>query len=119
MLPDTELAPATTKLTSFEDRRCHKRFLIARPGKLFRRNTQQYSPITTRNLSFGGALLAVAAERPFAVGELVDLGITYGRHQVVPTNQLVQGIVVRVERLEPGRQNLAVRYIQPMGAAAV
>lgn len=110
--------PGTTQ-PNYEDRRCHKRFLVARPGKVFRRSTQQYAPVTTRNLSFGGALLAVEAERPFVVGELIDLGISYGRHEVVPANKLVRGIVVRVEKLQPGRQNLAVRYIQPVGVAQV
>lgn len=105
--------PSTT-----DDRRCHKRFPVARPGKIFRRMTQQYSPITTRNLSFSGALMAVEAERPFSVGELVELGVSFGRDPIVPATRLVQGIVTRVERLDPGRQNIAIRYIQPAALAA-
>ncbi|MCC6322981.1 MAG: PilZ domain-containing protein [Phycisphaerales bacterium] len=115
--PD-DLTPTAFAFDGHDDRRGHKRFLVARPGKIFRRSTQQYAPMTTRNLSFGGALVAVEADRPFSVGEIIDVGVSYGRHQVVPTDKLVRGIVVRVERLEPGRQNLAVRYIQPVGAAA-
>ncbi|MFN7020855.1 MAG: PilZ domain-containing protein [Phycisphaerales bacterium] len=109
--------PPTFPFAGHDDRRDHKRYLVARPGKIFRRSTQLYAPMTTRNLSVGGALVAVEADRPFSVGELIDVGISYGRHQVVPAEQLVKAIVVRVERLEPGRQNLALRYLQPVGAA--
>ncbi len=114
MPSDADHTPQPLNIRNYEDRRCHKRFHVARPGKLFRRSTQQYAAVVTRNLSFGGALLAVEAERAFTIGELIDLGITFGRHQVVPANKLMQGVVTRVERLEPGRQNVAVRYIQPM-----
>ena len=104
--------------TDHDDRRRHKRFDVARHGKLFRRLTQQYASITTRNLSYSGALIEVAADRPFNVGELIDLGICFNRSAAVVVNSqaLLRGIVTRVEPSpapDNTRQTIAVRYIQP------
>src|SRR3954468_3550986 len=77
------------------DRRSHRRFGVQRPGKIFRRSAQQYAPATSRDLSFGGALLEVESERSFTVGEVLDVGIALTPKAVVPSAALVRGIVVR------------------------
>ena len=98
---------------STEDRRKHRRFNVARPGKVFRRATQQFAAAQSRDLSFGGALLEVESPRLFNVGEIVELGLTLRGSAVVDSKSLVQGIVVRVRQVDPLRQSIAVRYINP------
>lgn len=108
--------PALRLTASHDDRRNHKRFDVARQGKVFRRLTQQFAPITTRNLSFGGALLEVAADRPFVVGEIIDVGVAFNDSPVVNSQNLVHSVVIRVDppaSPESTRQTIAVRYINP------
>lgn len=93
------------------DRRRHKRFAIARPGKIFRRATQQYVPATSRDLSFTGALLELESERPMAVGEVLDIGLAMTSSAVVPSSALLRGIVVRSETVGEFRQLVAIRYL--------
>ena len=118
MFTPTTPTPAPTLSLSTSDRRRHKRFPVARPGKLFRRSTQQYAPVRTLNLSFSGALLEIQSERPIVVGELIDLGVAFRDRTVVESKSLVQGIVARVETLAADRQRVAVRYIQPSALLA-
>lgn len=119
-MPATEPPPLTPAALSLSnaDRRRDKRFTIERPGKIFRRATQQYAPLTTRNLSIGGALLDVDAERPFASGELIELTVAFNDRALVPSSSLVRAIVTRVQPASRGRQTVAVRYIRPESPAA-
>lgn len=96
---------------SGEERRRHRRFKVERPGKLFRRNTQQFAAVRSCDLSFSGARLEVDSARPFSVGELVDLGLSMSKSAVVPSTSLVNAIVVRAVALGDTRQAIAVRYI--------
>lgn len=109
--------PVPLKLAGAERRR-NKRFSVARPGKAFRRSTQQYAPITSRNLSVGGALLEVQTQRPIGVGELVDVAIAFRERPVLQSESLVSAIVTRAEPVQDGRQTVAVRYIEPVAMAA-
>ena len=119
-MPATEPPPPTTAALSLSnaDRRRDRRFAVERPGKIFRRATQQYAPVTTRNLSLGGALLDVDAERPFASGELVELAVAFSDRALVPSSSLVRAIVTRVHPNARGRQTVAVRYIRAESPAA-
>lgn len=117
--PQTQSARPTPNLhLTGADRRRDKRFGVARPGKVFRRATQQYAPASTRNLSIGGALLEVDTARPFSVGELIDLGVAFTERPVVESRSLVQAVVTRVEPVNSGRQVVAVRYVQRAALAA-
>ena len=102
------------------DRRSHRRFDVQRPGKVFRRANQQYVPVCSRDLSFGGALLEVESERGFNVGEVLDVGIALTQQAVVPSAALIRGIVVRSFAVGEHRQLVAVRYLhrESMAAAA-
>ncbi len=103
-----------------KDRRTCKRFSVQRPGKVFRRAAQQYAPVTSRDLSFGGALLEVESERGFNVGEVLDVGIALTQQAIVPSAALVSGIVVRSHAIGEHRQLVAVRYLhrESMSVAA-
>lgn len=115
------IEPATRPRSASEaippaDRRRHKRFNVERAGKLFRRATQKYEPLRTRNLSFSGALLELEPSRPLGVGELVDLAIAFRPTPLVESGSLVRAIVTRVEPVGApgnGKQTVAVRYVQP------
>lgn len=116
---DSEAADARSP-GDLNDRRTHKRFGVQRSGKVFRRAAQQYAPVTTRDLSFGGALLEIESERGFNVGEVIDVGIALTQQAIVPSAALVSGIVVRSHAIGEHRQLVAVRYLhrEPMSAAA-
>lgn len=100
------------------DRRRNKRFPVARPGKAFRRATQQYAAVMSRNLSVGGALLEVQTARPIGVGELMDVAIAFRDRPVLQSESLVSAIVTRADPVSEGRQTVAVRYIEPVAMAA-
>lgn len=116
---DSEAADARPH-GDLNDRRSHRRFGVQRPGKVFRRAAQQYAPVTSRDLSFGGALLEIESERGFNVGEVIDVGIALTQKAIVPSAALVRGIVVRSHAIGEHRQLVAVRYLhrEPMSAAA-
>ena len=110
-------APGHSELN---DRRSHRRFDVQRPGKVFRRSNQQYVPASSRDLSFGGALLEVESERGFNVGEVLDVGIALTQKAVVPSAALLRAVVVRSHAVGEHRQLVAVRYLhrEPVSAAA-
>ena len=110
-------APGHSELN---DRRSHRRFDVQRPGKVFRRSNQQYVPASSRDLSFGGALLEVESERGFNVGEVLDVGIALTQKAVVPSAALLRAVVVRSHAVGEHRQLVAVRYLhrEPVSTAA-
>lgn len=108
--PDSEIGVYQFKPT-LDDRRKHRRFKVARPGKVFRRSTQQYQSLESEDLSYSGALLSVVTSTPYSVGEIVEIGVAMTKSAVVPTKALLQGVVVRAGAIEHGRQRVAVRYI--------
>lgn len=120
--PSSESNTMTTRPVSLKfaaaDRRRNKRFAVARPGKAFRRSTQQYAAVISRNLSVGGALLEVQTERPIGVGELMDVAIAFRDRPVLQSESLISAIVTRAEPVSGGRQTVAVRYIEPVAMAA-
>jgi PilZ domain len=99
------------------DRRRHMRFRVQRPGKVFHRSAQMYTPATSVDLSFAGALLNVhaPAERPYQIGEIVDVGLALSPTAVVPSSALLQGVVVRASAVDEGVQQIAVRYVHAAG----
>lgn len=105
-----------TNPLAYLDRRRHHRFETTREGKVFRRATQRFEPARTRDLSAGGAMLEVECERPFAVGEIIDLGIAPPQRTIMREDSLLHGIVMRTRTLGPSRQSVAVRYL---GAAVL
>ncbi len=110
----------TSAHSELNDRRSHKRFQVDRPGKIFRRANQQFVPAASRDLSFGGALIEVETDRPFAAGEILDVGIAMDKRGVLSTAAMIGGIVVRSHALGEHRQLVAVRYLhrEPVAQAA-
>lgn len=110
--PDSEQGPYVFPVDT-ADRRKHRRFRVSRPGKVFRRATQQFQSVESRDLSFSGALLSIVTLTPYKEGEIVDVGIAMTKSSVMPQKSLVQGVVVRASDIDHGRQEVAIRYIQP------
>lgn len=100
------------------DRRRHRRFVVQRPGKVFRRSTQQYVPVVSEDVSFGGARLRIESARPFVAGELLDVGLAMSSRAIVPSASLLRAVVVRSERVDEALQAVAVRYLYRATAAA-
>ena len=114
--PDPEQRADPKPKWHMNDRRKQRRFSVARPGKVFRRATQQFNPVHSLDLSFSGALLEVDTPRPFAVGEIIDLGLAMGKESVVPSSCMVQAVVVRVTPIDPTRQTVAIRYVNSVAS---
>jgi hypothetical protein len=116
---DPEQDP-TPNHSDLNDRRIYRRFGLQRPGKVHRRSSQQFFQVHSRDLSFGGALMEVESDRPFQVGEVLDVGISFANKAVIPAATMVGGVVVRCSALDERRQLVAVRYLhrEPMQAAA-
>lgn len=107
--PTDRPAPNTTTAAPTERRR-NKRFRITRDGKIYRPEARQYLAAQTRDLSVGGALLEVDAERPFAPGDRVEIAVAPTDSGVVRDDAMVSAIVVRADALGGRRQTIAVRY---------
>lgn len=103
----------------FSDRRKHRRFTVSRPGKVFRRSTQQFQSIESKDLSYSGALLTVVTLTAYTVGEIVDVAVATSKAGVLPMKSMLQGVVVRAGEIELGKQLVAVRYLQSAGAERV
>ncbi len=101
----------TANASFFAERRRHRRFGISRDGKVYSPDTRSYSPAQTRDLSVGGAMLEVEADRPFATGQRVGIAVASTTDGVVRNESMVQAVVVRAEALRGRKQTIAVRYL--------
>jgi hypothetical protein len=63
----------------------------------------------TSDVSVGGALIEIAATRPFSAGDAVLVAIL-GDSVVIDPRAMAEAVVVRVEQIGPGRQRVAVRF---------
>jgi c-di-GMP-binding flagellar brake protein YcgR len=93
------------------ERRRHRRFGIERDGKVYSPDTRQYTPARTRDLSVGGAMLEVDAERPFSAGQRVDIAVASTTDGIIRNESMVQAVVVRADALRGKKQVIAVRYL--------
>lgn len=117
MTGQTSSVAADQTLGTSSERRRNKRFRITRDGKIYRPEARQYLAAQTRDLSVGGALLEVDAERPFAPGDRVEIAVASTDSGVVRDDAMVSAIVVRAVALGGRRQTIAVRYTGPRQAA--
>ena len=108
--PQSAALPAPS-LAGAMDRRAHKRFGVARPGKVFRPSGRQYVPAASRDLSYAGALLEIETDRPFETGETIDVALALTPKAIVPSSSLLRAVVVRSHAIGEHRQLVAVRYL--------
>ncbi len=93
------------------DRRAHPRLPVLRPARLVR-DEQSVGGLTfarTMDVSVGGALIEIAASRPFNAGEAVRVAIL-GDSVVIDPRTMAEAVIVRVELAGPGRQRVAVKF---------
>lgn len=120
-IPDAELAeaPETFRMA---DRRRSPRVRLVMPGKIFRRLTQQYVAVQSRDVSAasgstsesggnGGALLEVETKRGMQVGEIVDIALAMAPGAVVSSSSMLSAVVVRAKSIDETRQQVAIRYL--------
>ncbi len=94
------------------DRRAHPRLPVLRPARLVRGDSPIGGRLTfarTSDVSVGGALIEIAATRPFSAGDAVLVAIL-GDSVVIDPRAMAEAVVVRVEQIGPGRQRVAVRF---------
>lgn len=104
------------------ERRAFPRFQVARPCKVFHRNSQRYLAARTTDVSAYGALLRVDAPRPLQAGEELDVAVAWEEQPLLARESLMRATVVR---LGPSMiadadrcQTVAVRFIAPVREAA-
>ena len=92
------------------ERRQHPRIPIQRPARLVKDDSPSGLTFArTSDVSLGGALIEIAASRPFNIGDAVRVAIL-GESVVIDPRTMADATVVRVEPAGPGRQLVAVRY---------
>lgn len=93
------------------DRRLFARTPTARAAKVFHRAGLAFAPGETRDLSEGGACLAIHATRPFEPGDVVDVVVEpKSASGVVRARSLIEASIVRSTPLDDGRQMISVRF---------
>lgn len=100
------------------DRRRHARAESDNPAKIFHRGSWRYIAARTRDLSEGGALLELPADRPVAVGDMVDVAIGRSGVGVLKNDEFVWARVVRVTPSSRGTSLAAVSLTRPLSVAA-
>ncbi|MCA9309709.1 MAG: PilZ domain-containing protein [Phycisphaerales bacterium] len=96
-----------------QDRRRFSRQSVVRPCTIVdRRNLRPAATGNTTDLSEGGSLVCVQRERMFAPGDLVEVGIAWGRSPIIASDKLVQARVIRVLPVDHHHQALALEFEQ-------
>ncbi|HZW09171.1 MAG TPA: PilZ domain-containing protein [Phycisphaerales bacterium] len=98
------------------ERRRHERRPVERACKLIHPSSLRYLAARTRDLSSGGALLELPAERPLAVGDRVDVLVDWDSRGLVSRGSTVGATVVRVGDSGPERQSVGVEFDRELGA---
>lgn len=101
-----------------QDRRRYPRTEIDNPAKIFHRGSWRYIAARTRDISDGGVLLELPADKPVAVGDMVDVAIGRAGVGVLKSDEFVWARVVRVSQSSRGTSLAAVSLTRPLAAAA-
>ena len=99
------------------DRRRHTRWAMVRACKLRRSSTIAFEAARTRDISPGGAKLITMGTKKYAIGDRVELAVTWSDEAVVHQDSMIVGRVVRVTSAESG-QTIALEFEQPMSIHA-
>ncbi|HLO41463.1 MAG TPA: PilZ domain-containing protein, partial [Phycisphaerales bacterium] len=78
------------------ERRKYARRAVTRPCKIFHCPSRKYLAAKTCDLSSGGALIHLENGRPLAPGEEVLLVVDWNGKNILPSDRMVHGTVVRV-----------------------
>lgn len=100
------------------ERRAEERRAVARPCKVFRRSTLRFVAARTVNCSRQGVLLDLAEERPFTLGETVEIAVAWSPRPLLEAASLIPATVVRVGPASGEGQRIALRLAEPAEAVA-
>jgi hypothetical protein len=91
---------------------------LDRPAKVFHRGTWRYIAGRTKDVSDGGVLLELPADRPLAVGDMVDVALGRPGVGVLKGDEFVWAKVVRVSATGRGTNLAAVSLTRLIAVAA-
>ena len=98
---------------SGKDRRRFSRQSVVRPCKIVdRRSLRPCAAGNTTDLSEGGSLVCVQRERLFSPGDIVEIGIAWGRNPLIAADELIRARVIRVLPVDHHQQALALEFEQ-------
>lgn len=100
------------------ERRLHPRQAVTKPCKV--RDPLRLSFVTavTHDVSPRGLRIEVRRDRPYVVGDRVDVAVQWTPGGVLPTASMMPGVVRRVDHTEPGRQIIAIEVAPNSPAVA-
>lgn len=105
-------------LTFAHERRLHPRQAVTKPCKLRDPLRLSFATAVTHDVSPRGLRVEVRRDRPYAVGDRVDVGVQWTHGGVLPTSSMTPGVVRRVDHTEPGRQIIAIEVAPNTPAVA-
>lgn len=100
------------------NRRKFERVPMDNPAKVFHRGSWRYIAARTRDISDGGLLLELPADKPVAIGDMVDVAIGRVGVGVLRSDEFVWAKVVRVFLSSRGTSLAAVSLTRPLAEAA-
>ncbi len=100
------------------ERRLHPRQAHTKPCKLRDPMRLSFASGVTHDVSAGGLCVEVQRERPYAVGDRVDVAVQWATGAVIASSSMARGVVRRVQDTAPGKQIVAIELAPASSAAA-
>jgi len=95
-------------LSMSHERRLHPRESVTKPCKLRDPLRLSFATGVTHDVSASGARVEIRRDRPFALGDRVDIAVQWTHGAVLSGSGMSQGVVRRIDHAEPGRQIIAI-----------
>ncbi len=105
-------------LAMSHERRLHPRNAVTKPCKLRDPLRLSFATGVTHDVSAGGVRVEVRRDRPYAVGDRVDIAVQWAHGTILTGSTMAQGVVRRVDHNEPGRQIIAIETSRRPAVAA-
>ncbi len=116
---DTQVDATDAPTSGGKERRRYARRSVAKPCKIFHCPSRRYLAAKTCDLSSGGALIHLENGRPLAPGEEVLLVVDWNGKNILPSDRMVHGTVVRVAGAIGRHQSIGVQFAVNSELAAV
>lgn len=100
------------------ERRLYPRRAVTKPCKLRDPLRLSFAAGVTHDVSPRGVRVEVRRERPYAVGDRIDVGVQWAEAGVLSAGSLAPGVVRRIDHAEPGRQIIAIEIAPSTPAVA-
>ena len=104
-------------LAMSHERRLHPRNAVTKPCKLRDPLRLSFATGVTHDVSAGGLRVEVSRNRPYAIGDRVDIAVQWSHGTVLTGSNMARGVVRRIDHADEGRQIIAIE-VAPQAAAA-